>query len=355
MVLHFLYVVVDSFTTHFGFLSLFFSGESSLSLICRLILVILSFPLFTVWIKLPLKHASTHILRFFFSLPQYLIPHSADTSYQSFNDGMFYVILPKGTVRAKQSTTSGMKTMIHIHGGGFVAGSFKTYYCLLSHLSATFGIRIIFVEYPLAPHHADLRVQVDFIIDAIDHAVKISRNSLEDQNNQWLVGFNPSESILCGDSAGGALALLVAQELNRRNHWWVPKAIGLMSPFLDLTNEFLTVENQKTDAIVDHRLLLRVAETATGRDPMKLVDPRYNSMRGSMHGLPPTRIAVGEYEVLLGHSIEVERRMKKAGVDVEVFVGAGMFHDHAIVGFPSEAAMARKRLIESLIELCCRC
>ncbi|MBL8894725.1 MAG: alpha/beta hydrolase fold domain-containing protein [Rhizobiales bacterium] len=86
------------------------------------------------------------------------------------------------------------RAIIYFHGGGWIVGSPLTHADISGALNATTGLCVISVEYRLAPEHPAPAPIEDGLM-AIDYAL----------------ARDPEQSlILCGDSAGAAIALAVA-------------------------------------------------------------------------------------------------------------------------------------------------
>ena len=56
-----------------------------------------------------------------------------------------YVITPRGT--------DPHRTLLYLHGGGYVAGIDPFHIRLLASLAAGLGVRVVLPDYPLAPEH----------------------------------------------------------------------------------------------------------------------------------------------------------------------------------------------------------
>ena len=90
------------------------------------------------------------------------------------------------------------KTIIYLHGGGWVAGSTKFYSFLLYHLANELKRNIITFDYPLAPEHP-FPEGLNFCYKAIKELF----------NNPNKYGIDASDMIIMGDSAGANLATVI--------------------------------------------------------------------------------------------------------------------------------------------------
>jgi epsilon-lactone hydrolase len=98
--------------------------------------------------------------------------------------------IPGEWVRYEDTTGEGV--ILHLHGGGFNAGSCKTHRAMAAHLAMASGAPVLTLDYRLAPEYP--------CPAAIEDSVKAYR---------WLLqnGFSSRQIVLGGDSAGGGLAL----------------------------------------------------------------------------------------------------------------------------------------------------
>jgi monoterpene epsilon-lactone hydrolase len=196
-----------------------------------------------------------------------------------------------------------------LHGGGFTSGSCVTHRELAARLCLAGGLRVLLLDYRLAPEHP--------FPAAVDDAAAGYR---------WLLaqGIRPDQIAIGGDSAGGSLALAALLRLRERG-LAMPAAGVLISPWLDLA---LTGDSMRTHAAIDplcSQAALRSAAThylgdADPRSP--LASPLYADLRG----LPPLLVQVGADEVLLSDSTRLAERAKAADVAVELEVWEEMWH-----------------------------
>jgi epsilon-lactone hydrolase len=201
------------------------------------------------------------------------------------------------------------QTIYWLHGGGYCIGSINTHRGLLARISAASRARAFAIDYRLAPEEP--------FPAAVEDAVA---------GYLWLLstGFEPTQIIIGGDSAGGGLAAatLVALKGDGKP---LPAGAVCISPWTDLA---LTGESLRTKAEADPMItndgITRVRDAYVGdSDPSEpLVSPIY----ADLSGLPPLLIQVGENEVLLDDSTRLAERAKAAGVDVTLEVWPDMIH-----------------------------
>lgn len=193
-------------------------------------------------------------------------------------------------ISSKSSTRT--RALLYFHGGGYVLGASPGHRDLAAALAQMADLAVYLVDYRLAPEHP--------FPAAVDDAL---------QAYQWLLeqGFEPSQIILGGDSAGGGLA--VSTLLNLKNLGLAaPAAAMLLSPWLDLSLSGASVEtNEHADVVLSKSVLVAWADHyLQGRDALApLASPIY----GDLVGLPPVLVHVGSTEILRSDSEDLVDRI----------------------------------------------
>ncbi len=210
------------------------------------------------------------------------------------------------------------KVILYFHGGGMVLMSPKTQRELTIEIAQLTKMRILSVDYRLAPEHP-------------------FPASLEDSVNayKWLLsqGFKAKNITIAGDSAGGWLTISSLIKL-RDEGIDLPIGAVALSPLTDFTDGSKTIyENAKTDPILgDVGIFWWTTCYLAGADPN---NPLLSPVNANLSGLPPILIQVSTSEMLYDHSTRLVERAKNAGVDItlqewndtiHVFQGFG-FHD----------------------------
>jgi acetyl esterase/lipase len=135
--------------------------------------------------------------------------------------------------------------------------------------------------------------------------------------------------VLAGDSAGGYLALALAQRLLECGEQ--PAALAVMSPLLQLATQPKTTHpNFGSDAMFPPRafdaLHGLITRAAAHRAANARPDTLYEPLDHIQPGLPPTLIHVSACEVLLHDAQLAAQRLAAAGVPVDVQVWPGQIH-----------------------------
>jgi monoterpene epsilon-lactone hydrolase len=218
--------------------------------------------------------------------------------------------------------------ILYLHGGCYATGSVETHRDLITRLSVAAAIRVLGLNYRLAP------------AQPFPAAVEDSAAAY-----RWLLdlGIEPARIALVGDSAGAGLALAATITI-RDEGLALPGAIACISPWVDLA---VTGDSMGTkagdDPIVSREMLLGWAKLYLGdHDPRTpLASPLYADLRG----LPPLLIQVGSAEVLLDDATRIAARASAAGVATTLEVWPAMIHVwHTFAPILPEARDAIARL-----------
>lgn len=217
-----------------------------------------------------------------------------------------------GGVPAEFSTADGApadRTIVYVHGGGYVLGSLATTRPFAAELARATGARVLSIAYRVAPE--------DVYPAALDDAVRAYRYLLDS-------GTAAGDVALCGDSAGGGLAI-AAMLVLRDTGIPLPAACVCLSPWTDLTmpgRSFRT--NAENDPQVDRGMLAEMAAAyAAGHD---LSAPLISPVHADLTGLPPVLIQVGSAEALLDDGLAFAARASACGVPVTTRVWHDMTH-----------------------------
>jgi monoterpene epsilon-lactone hydrolase len=218
------------------------------------------------------------------------------------------------------------EAILHLHGGWFSLGSAKGYRNLVAQIAARAGARAFIADYRLAPEHP--------FPAATDDALASYRA---------LAASGVRRIAITGDSAGGNLALVLASRVTGEA---VPNGAALvgvvvLSPVTDLTLSGATYQTRAdADPLFTRPEVAELVHSYLGSADAK--QPLASPLFGRLSGMPPTRIHVGDDEVLLDDSLRFVERAAAAGVDARADVWMGMAH-----GFPASVGRL-KAAAESL-------
>ena len=223
------------------------------------------------------------------------------------------------------------KIAVYTHGGGYVLNSAKALIEAAMFFAAETGLRVMAVDYTLAPH-SKWQQTTDEIVEVF--------KALAEQ------GFAAGDIVLYGDSAGGGLAAAATLKM-RDLGLKMPAALVLWSPWADVTetgDTYVTLRDAEPYYTYEHIMrpsALAYADAEDHKNPY--VSPVYGDFE---QGFPPTLIQGGTREILLSGFIRLYQALDQAGQTVKLDIYEGMPHVF-VPTFPesaeSQAAIAKVR------------
>lgn len=231
------------------------------------------------------------------------------------------------------------RVVLYLHGGAFLTCGANSHSRVVNALSRHADSPVLVVNYRLIPKHS----------------VGMALQDCHD-GYRWLRlrGYEPDQIVLAGDSAGGYLALALAQRLQQENE--EPAALVAISPLLQLAKEPKQAHpNIKVDAMFPARafdaLITLVARAAATNVVNGKPEPTYEPLDHVTPGLPRTLIHVSGSEVLLHDAQLAARRLAANGVPTEVVVWPGQIHDFQLaVPVVPEATRSLRQIGEYIRE-----
>jgi acetyl esterase len=204
--------------------------------------------------------------------------------------------------------------IIYFHGGGFVMGDLESHDLVCRHLCKETEATIIAVDYKLAPENK-FPASITDTKDAIAEIIKDADNLQIDKD----------KIILCGDSAGGALAA-VGTIMSRDK--LLPKIHGqiLVYPWVDLTMcrksmdidiEGMILNKDTIKYFADHYLNSYEEQVDWRASPILTPD---------LSNLPPTYIFGAGLDPLVDEGDAYKRRLLSFGNEVHYRLFPGQMH-----------------------------
>jgi acetyl esterase/lipase len=199
--------------------------------------------------------------------------------------------------------------ILYVHGGGYVAGSVQTHRAFVAQVAKKAKTKLLSVDYRLAPEHP--------FPAAIEDGINAYKWLLEQ-------GYNSSQIVLMGDSAGGGLAIGLALKI-RDLVLPLPIAVVALSPWVDLLCEGETMlTNQKTDNMANkkgaHFFAISYAKESEYKNPY--ASPLYANLKG----FPKILIQVSNTEILYNDATRFNEKALSEGVDITLDVWNKMPH-----------------------------
>jgi acetyl esterase/lipase len=211
--------------------------------------------------------------------------------------------------------------VLYLHGGGYVHPLTPDYWRLVRALSGA-PAEVVVPAYPLAPGAtAD---------EVVPRLLEVVRDP----------GGLPT--VVMGDSAGGALTLVLAQQV-RDTGGVQPARLVALCPWLDATLDEATVRDLESSDPMLAESGLRAAGRwwAGGRDP---ADPLVSPLFGGLGDLAPLDVWIGDRDILRPAVDELERRAPGSALRLTVHEVPSMFHVWMTHEIP-EARRTRRDLV----------
>lgn len=231
----------------------------------------------------------------------------------------------------KPMLDEGSKHIIFLHGGGYVHEISSFHWSFLGKFIDELGCTITIPIYPLA-------IKCTYK-ESFSMLLKIYENIISN--------VDPNEVAIMGDSAGGGMALALAQYLKEKKINQ-PKDIILLSPWLDIS---LSNPEIKKLEIIDPILavpgLKEAGKMYSGDSDMKnyLLSP----INGDQDGLGKITIFIGTDELLLADARKLKNKLDLKEIKINYFEYQSVFHDWFIFPIP-KARKAFKEIIKIIKE-----
>jgi monoterpene epsilon-lactone hydrolase len=258
------------------------------------------------------------------------------------------------------------RVLLFLHGGGYRVGSPRSNGELAARLGRESGMRVLSVDYRLAPEHP-FPAAVDDALAAWrwlrgEHAPNatgtvpgadsadsgLSGQGLDALSREVAGGGDLSRELdvsslaVAGASAGGGLALALLVALRDAGED-LPAAAALMSPWTDLScsGPSMTERAAEDPALTAAGLREMASDYLAGVDPRT---PLASPLFARMTGLPPLLVQVGSAEILLSDSERLTAAAAAVGVDVTLQVAEGLPHVYQAMSGTLEAAQATTQI-----------
>ncbi|RVW02496.1 alpha/beta hydrolase fold domain-containing protein [Rhodococcus spongiicola] len=205
-------------------------------------------------------------------------------------------------------------TILYFHGGGFVFCGLATHRNLCALLAARAAVPVISVEYRQLPSGG--------IGTSIHDAMAAYQDLLGKCED-------PTKIILAGDSAGGYLAMKVA-ELAASRGMVTPAAVIGYSPLLNLALEKHDPDYMRRDAYLPINKVDSIKRRwADGPEPIVGAD---SPIEADPSLFPPVFFSVAQYELMRPDVEAMTGMLEDVGQSVETHVWSGQIHAYPVFG-----------------------
>lgn len=252
---------------------------------------------------------------------------------------------PTGSVKVRIIKPKGSKdkmpAVLYLHGGGWVMGGKETHDRLIREIAVKAGVAVVFPEYGLAPE-TKYPVPIEQSYAVLEH---IGRSAHE-------MGLDPDGFVIAGDSAGGAMATVVAMLSQERGG---PDIIAqiLLYPVTDSE-----LETKSYHDFADGPWLTKKAMRwfwdAYLPDLSRREERNASPLRArdeDLESLPPALVITAENDVLRDEGEEYARRLDEVGVPVSCFRVNGAIHDFLMLDALADMPAAKTALDLAVAEI----
>ena len=247
---------------------------------------------------------------------------------------------PKGEIpfeihRPAQLPSKHAPALIFYHGGGHVSGSLESHRNLCRQLSHDVNCAVLAVDYRLAPENK-FPIGINDCLAAFDAVVQQAHE----------LGLDPKRISVGGDSAGGNVAAVIAQQ--RKSSSVPPKFQALWVPWLDMSKqtrsyelmgEGFFLEKKKMEWYTSHYL----------RSEEDGLNPLASPSLGDVDGVCPAAIFSAGFDPLRDEGRDYVEKLKAAGVPVQYKLYEGVVHPFANVA--GKIPVASKAFDEAIVIL----
>lgn len=218
-----------------------------------------------------------------------------------------------------------LPAVIYYHGGCFISGGFATHDNQLRQLAYYSNCRVIGVQYRLAPEHT---------FPAAHDDAERGANLVWQYAHRFGVDIN--RITLCGDSAGGHLALVTSLRLKTAGIWQ-PAQLILIYPMLDATARSESYTRNGLDYVITRDTLLSGYEMYLADTEQR--HPEASPLRrDDFSGLPPVHIITAEFDPLRDEGEALYQYLTEQGVVCTAQRWLGVIHGFFQLGGISQSA-----------------
>ena len=245
-----------------------------------------------------------------------------------------FAVSPRGLEAGRRSRSEApdepaeSPLVFFLHGGAFSVTFSPQHWRFIAWLAESARTTVFAPDYPLSPE-AGWRETLSMTRLAYMEA---------------LAEAGGREVAVIGDSAGGGLALALAQSL-RQDGLPQPSRLILISPWLDVSmgNPEISAVEPLDPVLSTEALRLAGLRYAGGDDP---ADSRLSPLYGDLSGLAPITLFTGTADILNPDARRLREFMRAQGSPLDYREYPGMIHDWLFFSFP-EAARAKREILSA--------
>jgi acetyl esterase/lipase len=209
------------------------------------------------------------------------------------------------------------KLILFLHGGAYIYPPVFFHWRFLHDLALRTHCNTLMPVYPKSPEYTC----VFSVQTVLDFYQSISESRQYDEIH------------LVGDSAGGCLSLVVAQEAHKQG-WQKPTTITLLSPCVDLSH----TKEQEMRALQEKDTMLQLDRVITlnaiWQAELPVKHPWVSPIFGDFSGIDNLSVYYGSDEILQPDDLFLKETYEKAGKTGIFREYQGMFHTFAMFPIP---------------------
>jgi acetyl esterase len=212
--------------------------------------------------------------------------------------------------------------LVYFHGGGWVIGDLETHDGTVRALAGTSGVTVVSVDYRLAPEHP-FPAAVDDCLAAV--------RWVADPGNASALDIDPGRLAVGGDSAGGNLAAVVAQQV--RDDGPAVRFQLLVYPVTDVRLSHPSIDQNGDGYLLTKADMLWFRGHYVGDHGW--TDPRVSPLLATdeaVRGVAPALVITAEYDPLRDEGEAYAERLREAGVAATATRYDGMIHGFFSMG-----------------------
>ena len=238
--------------------------------------------------------------------------------------------------RAVRDTETDVPVIVYLHGGGWVQGNVVSYDPLCTHLARQVRAVVVSVDYRKAPEHKAPTAAYDGV-DA----------------TRWVAAYggalraDGSRLAVCGDSAGGNLAAVVAQAARDDGSPRISHQ-ALIYPAVDMTLASPSIDEHANAPILT-RANIHAFKAHYLPERADATSPVLSPIFGDLTGLPPALIQTADLDPLRDDGVRYAEALRAAGVPVRLTNYVRV--PHGFASFPGAVPMGAQHRAELVSEM----